>query len=96
MEVEGIHFPSDDTEAGQRVHRRVDAPSQSPHECCDADAETGQPRSLSSLTLTSNLLGLTATLDVAEAAGFTVTDLSASPPTLETVFIQLTGKDLRE
>ena len=35
-------------------------------------------------------------IDVAEAAGFTVTDLSASAPTLETVFIQLTGKDLRE
>ncbi|MBK5287773.1 MAG: ATP-binding cassette domain-containing protein [Acidimicrobiia bacterium] len=35
-------------------------------------------------------------IDVAEAAGFTVTDLSATAPTLETVFIQLTGKDLRE
>jgi ABC-2 type transport system ATP-binding protein len=35
-------------------------------------------------------------IDVAEAAGFTVTDLSATAPTLETVFIHLTGKDLRE
>lgn len=35
-------------------------------------------------------------IDAAEAAGFTVTDLSATAPTLETVFIQLTGKDLRE
>ncbi len=35
-------------------------------------------------------------IDVAEGAGFTVTDLSATAPTLETVFIQLTGKDLRE
>ena len=35
-------------------------------------------------------------IEVAEAAGFTVTDLSATAPTLETVFIQLTGKDLRE
>ena len=35
-------------------------------------------------------------IDVAEEAGFTVTDLSATAPTLETVFIQLTGKDLRE
>ncbi len=35
-------------------------------------------------------------IGVAEAAGFTVTDLSATAPTLETVFIQLTGKDLRE
>ncbi len=32
----------------------------------------------------------------AEAAGFTVTDLSITEPTLETVFITLTGKDLRE
>ena len=32
----------------------------------------------------------------AEAAGFHVTDLSVCEPTLETVFITLTGKDLRE
>ena len=30
------------------------------------------------------------------AAGFTITDVSVSEPTLETVFITLTGKDLRE
>jgi len=33
---------------------------------------------------------------VAEQAGFNVTDLSVAEPTLETVFINLTGKDLRE
>ena len=32
----------------------------------------------------------------AEANGFPVTDISVSEPTLETVFITLTGKDLRE
>jgi ABC-2 type transport system ATP-binding protein len=32
----------------------------------------------------------------AEQAGFTVTDLSVAAPTLETVFISLTGKELRE
>src|SRR6266540_3783671 len=32
-------------------------------------------------------------VDAAEAAGFTVTDLSINEPTLETVFITLTGKD---
>ncbi|MDQ1375410.1 MAG: type transport system ATP-binding protein [Actinomycetota bacterium] len=32
----------------------------------------------------------------AERGGFTVTDLSATEPTLETVFISLTGRDLRE
>jgi ABC-2 type transport system ATP-binding protein len=35
-------------------------------------------------------------VDAAEAAGFSVTDLSSAEPTLETVFITLTGKDLRE
>jgi ABC-2 type transport system ATP-binding protein len=35
-------------------------------------------------------------VDHAEAGGFPVTDLSVTEPTLETVFINLTGKDLRE
>jgi ABC-2 type transport system ATP-binding protein len=32
----------------------------------------------------------------AERGGYTITDVSVSEPTLETVFIQLTGKDLRD
>ena len=32
----------------------------------------------------------------AEAAGLPVTDISVTEPTLETVFIALTGKDLRD
>jgi ABC-2 type transport system ATP-binding protein len=39
---------------------------------------------------------LPAIVDAAEKGGFTVTDLSSTEPTLETVFISLTGKDLRE
>ena len=35
-------------------------------------------------------------IDCAEASGSTVNDLSVSEPTLESVFINLTGKDLRE
>jgi ABC-2 type transport system ATP-binding protein len=35
-------------------------------------------------------------LAAAEKGGFSVTDLSVAEPTLETVFINLTGKDLRE
>ena len=35
-------------------------------------------------------------IDAAEEHGSTVTDLSVREPTLETVFINLTGKDLRE
>ncbi len=39
---------------------------------------------------------LPAVIQLADASGITVTDLSVSEPTLETVFIRLTGKDLRE
>ena len=39
---------------------------------------------------------LPAVVQAAERAGINVTDLSISEPTLETVFINLTGKDLRE
>jgi ABC-2 type transport system ATP-binding protein len=39
---------------------------------------------------------LPAIVEASERNGFTVTDLSATEPTLETVFINLTGKDLRE
>jgi ABC-2 type transport system ATP-binding protein len=35
-------------------------------------------------------------IQVAEASGFAVHDVSVAEPTLETVFINLTGKDLRE
>jgi len=36
------------------------------------------------------------TVNAAESAGFDVVDLSVSEPSLETVFINLTGKDLRD
>jgi ABC-2 type transport system ATP-binding protein len=32
----------------------------------------------------------------AEKGGFALADLSVAPPTLETVFITLTGKELRD
>jgi len=35
-------------------------------------------------------------VNTAEEAGFPVLDLSVNEPTLETVFINLTGKELRE
>ena len=34
--------------------------------------------------------------NAAERRGFQVTDISVAEPSLETVFINLTGKDLRE
>jgi CRISPR-associated protein Cas4 len=65
IEVEGIHLPSDDTEQGNRVHRRVDTPSAEPN----GDNDDDRPRAIRSLTLTSHSLGLTATLDLAEING---------------------------
>jgi ABC-2 type transport system ATP-binding protein len=35
-------------------------------------------------------------VNAAEEAGFPVLDLSVAEPTLETVFINLTGKELRD
>jgi CRISPR-associated endonuclease Cas1 len=69
MEVEGIHLQSDDTEEGQRVHRRVDAPSSSARRKPIVDNETERPVSVRSLTLTDASIGLTATLDLAEITG---------------------------
>ncbi len=69
MEVEGIHVPSEDTEEGNRVHRRVDVPSADrvPADYGAAD----QGRTVRSMTLTSGALGLTATLDIVEVSGAT-------------------------
>jgi ABC-2 type transport system ATP-binding protein len=39
---------------------------------------------------------LPSVIDIADRNGFDVTDLSIAEPTLETVFINLTGKDLRD
>jgi hypothetical protein len=35
-------------------------------------------------------------IDASEAAGFAVRDVQVAPPTLETVFISLTGSGLRD
>jgi ABC-2 type transport system ATP-binding protein len=35
-------------------------------------------------------------IGAAEEAGYTVSDVQVAPPSLETVFIGLTGKDLRD
>lgn len=67
MEVEGIHLPSEDTEQGNRIHRRVDQPSSDP--TINGAKDDDRPRAVRSLTLTSERLGLTATLDLAEING---------------------------
>lgn len=67
MEVEGLHIPSSDTERGLAVHRRVDAKSAASGS--EEEPDLDRPRSVRSLTLTSRLLRLTATLDLAEING---------------------------
>lgn len=62
MEVEGVYLPNEETEAGKAVHKRVDRPSS------DTEDEV-RPKSVRSLTLTSDRLKLTATLDLAEIDG---------------------------
>lgn len=84
MTVEGIFVPSADTEEGAGVHRRVDRPSAATPEQAatekrtrtkpvdkleETEADPDRPRSIRSLALTSERLGLTATLDLAEIDG---------------------------
>jgi CRISPR-associated protein Cas1 len=67
MEVEGIHLPSADTEQGNRIHRRADAPSQD--RVVQAAIDGDAPKIVRSLTLSNPRLCLTATLDLAEING---------------------------
>ena len=84
MTVEGIFAPSADTEQGKGTHRRVDRPSAAIPEPCakdngdgckstekleESESDPERPRSVRSLALTSQRLGLTATLDLAEING---------------------------
>ena len=68
--------------AARRHRRRHRTPPSSAARCCSPSR--APPASCPAVVQT------------AERAGFTVTDLSVSETTLETVFINLTGKDLRE
>lgn len=68
LAVEGIFLPSHDTEKGCAVHRRVDRPSEAADE--DEPAEDAdKPKSIRSLALSSEKLGLTAVLDLCELTG---------------------------
>ncbi len=72
MTVEGIFIPSHDTEQGAAVHKRVDRPSVAPDPSStppDGDTDPDRPRCVRSLALTSERLGLTAKLDLAEISG---------------------------
>jgi len=84
MTVEGVFAPSADTEQGKGTHRRVDRPSAASAQPAEPERPSGReatekleqresdpdrPRSIRSLALTSQRLGLTATLDLAEIDG---------------------------
>lgn len=69
MQVEGIFVASSDTEKGVAVHRRVDRPSALPGNADEDEADAARPKTVRSLALTSERLGLTATLDLAEISG---------------------------
>lgn len=69
MQVEGIFVPSSDTEKGVAVHRRVDKPSTSLEKTDAGEDDPERPKVVRSLALTSESLGLTATLDLAEISG---------------------------
>jgi len=75
MTVEGVFVPSHDTEEGARVHKRVDRPSAATKPTEDdaakdsQDEESERPSTVRSLALTSERLGLTGKLDLAEIAG---------------------------
>jgi CRISPR-associated protein Cas1 len=80
MTVEGVFLPSSDTEQGLGTHRRVDRPSQfrSPtlagatpnlDEDSESPADPQRPQAVRSLVLSSESLGLTATLDLVTVEG---------------------------
>ncbi len=86
MTVEGVFLPSADTEQGAAVHRRVDRPSAATPEPATTGKRTrpvavehlesteddpNRPRTVRSLALTSESMGVTATLDLAEIEGTT-------------------------
>lgn len=80
MTVEGVFLPSADTERGLAVHARVDRPSSVPGDggavggvrqsAEDSDSlDPDRPLAVRSLALTSQHLGITAKLDLAEITG---------------------------
>ncbi|MBN2208232.1 MAG: CRISPR-associated endonuclease Cas1 [Candidatus Coatesbacteria bacterium] len=72
MEVEGTFLPSVDTEEGVAVHRRVDKPSRRGKEAAQEDeVDPLRPKSVRSLTLSSERLGIIGILDLAEVSGKT-------------------------
>jgi CRISPR-associated protein Cas1 len=70
-QVEGVIVPSSGAEKGAAVHRRVDKPGACLEKTDISEADPGRPKTVRSLVLTSESLGLTAALDLAEISGRT-------------------------
>lgn len=69
MQVEGLFVPNVDTEKGLAVHRQVDRPSLGSKSADEKDVDPARPKAVRQLTLTSQRLSLTATLDLVELTG---------------------------
>jgi CRISPR-associated protein Cas1 len=69
MQVEGIFVPNSDTEKGLAVHQRLDKPSAYQKKTDKSEEDPERPKVVRSLVLSSESLGLTATLDLAEITG---------------------------
>lgn len=69
MQVEGVFLPSSDTEEGQDVHSRVNRRSALRRPTGDEETGPDRPEVVRSMALSSDELGLTATLDLAEIGG---------------------------
>jgi len=68
MHVEGIFVPSPDTEKGVSIHHRVDKPSVFMGEK-EVTEDHDRPKVIRRMALSSERLGITATLDLAEISG---------------------------
>ena len=74
----------------------LDALAQLLHERIEGATKSQRIDSVIKLHIKGATSVLPRVVSIAEQAGFNITDLSVAEPTLETVFINLTGKELRD
>lgn len=96
MQVEGIFVPSSDTEKGVAVHRRVDKPSAALGNSDEREDDPERPKIVRSLVLTSESLGLTATLDLVDLSGQVAVPVEYRKGAPKRVAVGLSTKDCSE